>query len=141
MMDNVTLYWTGEGERPTKSHPGDAGWDLFSFDTFAVGPKSLSDIRTGVSVALPHGYYGHIMGRSSTFRVHQLQVIEAVIDSGYRGELFFQVYNPGEHTVHVDKGRRLAQLIILPVPSVEWCRVQDLTSSSRGDRGFGSSGK
>lgn len=65
----------------------------------------------------------------------------AVIDNGYRGELFIAAHNPNMHAVIVDAGRRLAQLVPHKIAEVEWVEVDSLDQTSRGDAGFGSSGK
>lgn len=139
----VTLKWTSLGayaKRPEKAHPHDAGWDLFTSYYTVCPPGDSVDVPTSIAVEIPPGFYGHIIGRSSTFRKHKLHVYEAVIDSGYRGELYVQVFNPGEEEVAVYSGQRLGQLIILPVPLVEWVKMDELAHSERGKNGFGSTG-
>ncbi len=142
--EGVSVYWAAESENaqvPTKAHPTDAGWDLYVSQFALIGPGEHQDIHTGICLGLPEGYYGHIMARSSTMRRYRLLVMEAVIDQGYRGELFFQVLNVSAHHVRVEQGLRLAQLLILPVPSVIFQRVNVLPQSARGSKGFGDSGR
>jgi dUTP pyrophosphatase len=76
-----------------------------------VGPGELVEIHTDIRVALPPGYWAHLLGRSSTPRRYGLQVIEAVIDNGYRGEMFIAVRSFSERTIDIEPGMRLAQLI------------------------------
>lgn len=130
-----------EAKMPSKAYPGDAGWDLYSSRDQTVAPQTWGDIHTDLAMALPHGWYGHVMARSSTLRRHSLMIVDAVIDSGYRGEMFLQAYNPHIEPITVLAGARLAQLLILPVPQVTWQEVAFLTPSERNLAGFGSSGR
>jgi dUTP pyrophosphatase len=125
---------------PTKAYNGDAGWDLYSVERVLVGAGQKADIPTGIAVAVPEGYVGVIVGRSSTWRKHQSMTILGVIDAGYRGELFACVRSDGRVGFQVDKGERVAQMLILPVPDM-WCDwVDELPDSHRGEKGWGSSG-
>jgi dUTP pyrophosphatase len=142
--DDGIILWKSLGaysKCPTKAYEGDAGWDLYVSYYTVVEPHETKDIQTSIAIELPNGYYGHIMGRSSTHRNHGLFVNEAIIDAGYRGELFVMVYNPGSAPVHVPSGQRLAQLIILPVPHFTWGEVSNLGHSPRSRNAFGSSGE
>jgi dUTP pyrophosphatase len=127
-------------EAPTRAHETDAGWDLMTIEPAVVRPGERVLVRTGIAIAMPPGWWGRIVGRSSTWHNWQLQVTEGVIDAGYRGELFIGLYNPGMGPCRVPEGHRLAQLIFLPVPAVHWQERPELPDSERGDNGFGSSG-
>lgn len=128
-------------KKPTKSYPGDAGWDLYTSQEVAIGNGQRGIIKTGVFVSLPHGFWAHLVSRSSTLGKHGLLVIDAVIDNGYRGELFVQVQNPGTKTAIVPAGNRIAQLVLHRIHDVIWDEVQNLPESKRGENGFGSSGR
>lgn len=130
------------GRQPTQPHPGDdAGWDLYTSESTVIAAGGFKDIPTGLYVALPRGWWGFILSRSSTLGEHGLRVTPAVIDNGYRGEWFVQVHNPNVRAVMVDAGSRLAQFVPLPIMVGQWLGVEKLPPSSRGDAGFGSSGK
>ena len=126
---------------PTKSHVGDAGWDLYTSESMMIEPGQNANISTHIAVALPVTHFGHLLPRSSTLPIHGLVVTPAVIDSGYRGELFIQVTNNRKEQVFINMGTRIAQLIILPVPNIKWVGVDDLPHSARGLHGFGSTGR
>lgn len=138
----IQRFLTGAPALPIRAHEGDAGWDLFASRELSIGPGAAVNIHTDIAIALPEGWFGHILGRSSMLRVRGLLVTPAVIDSGYRGELFVQVQNvhPREETVRVEVGQRIAQLLLLPVPVVRWQEVEALPNSDRGSHGFGSTG-
>lgn len=125
---------------PTRAYEGDAGWDLYVDEDTTVSPGVVTDVPCGISVAIPHGHYGRIVGRSSTHRKRGLSVVEGIIDAGYRGPLFSGVWNPGSTPVHLARGERVCQLILTKVPLEHYIEVDVLPSSHRGENGFGSSG-
>lgn len=128
---------------PIRAHSDDAGFDLFVSMDVTVPPHAFKDIPSGVSVELPHGYWGMLTGRSSTIRQRGLLVVQGIIDTGYRGELFSAVWNLTDKPVLIEKGDRIAQFIILPNETQNTLlqRVDALGNSERGMGGFGSSGK
>ena len=119
---------------------GDAGLDLAITETVMLDPGQYSMVGTGVHVAIPHGYFGWITGRSSTWARHRCDVRSAIIDSGYRGELMVGIENQSNAPVAFEPGHRLAQLILLPTWSGELVEVPDLPAHERGHNGYGSSG-
>jgi len=125
--------------KPTKSYAGDAGWDLYASDSVVVKPGEQKLVPTGISVALPAGFFGRIVARSSTAS-RGLQVLEGIIDNGWRGELFINVYNISDKPVSIVKIDRVAQLLIHEIHPIEWSICADLPSSERGTKGFGSTG-
>lgn len=127
-------------QQPSRAYSGDAGWDLYTCARTVIPARNRAIVPTGINAAIPHGFWAHILTRSSTLKKHGLQVISAVIDSGFRGELYVQVYNPQDQDVLVEVGTRLAQIIISEVESMRWSEVDYLPPGSRGTSGFGSSG-
>jgi dUTP pyrophosphatase len=125
---------------PSKAYPDDAGFDLVCTEAKTLMEGDTVDVSTGIAIAMPPGWWGRIVGRSSTMRKRGLMVIEGVIDAGFRGELFTCVHNPREFQVTIEPGDRLAQLLFLPVPTVHWVERTELPASERGTNGFGSSG-
>jgi len=127
---------------PRRVHHNDAGWDLIVAETTLIRPGQQVDIPMGVAVALPEWSFGRITGRSSTLRKLNVLVNEGIIDAGYRGPLYALCRNMGTENVRIDAGSRVAQLIIHEnhAPEVEPVAVLDLPESTRGDRGFGSTG-
>jgi dUTP pyrophosphatase len=139
-QDVIRFVLGANGKAPTRAHQGDAGWDLYvSQDTFIL-PGTLADVHTDLYVALPPGYWAHLLSRSSTSRRYGLQVVPAVIDNGYRGELFVAVWNMSPETVKVSRHQRLAQIVPHKLAAVTWEPVTFLPDSERGTGGFGSSG-
>jgi deoxyuridine 5'-triphosphate nucleotidohydrolase len=133
-----------DARTPRNAYGNDAGWDLFVLEDTPIhwSPNHpITDVRTGIAVSIPDGYYGRIIHRSSTPRKKKLQVMEGIIDAGFRGELFAGVSPLVEPSFMVEAGESLAQLIIQKVEPVEWVLVTRLTESARGEKGFGSSGR
>ena len=130
---------------PMNAYGNDAGWDLHIIEDTFINRGLGKDVRTGVAVSIPPGWYGRIIGRSSAFRKKGLMVVEGIIDAGYTGELYSYVYCPVLSTpgigVQLKRGESVAQLIVSPVPTVEWEEVDELPNTERGARGFGSSGR
>lgn len=128
---------------PTRAFPDDAGLDLYVLCDTEVPAGKFVDVPCGVAVELPTWAWGFLTGRSSTLRKRGLLVSTAIIDCGYRGELFAGAQNLTNQTVTVARGERIAQLIVMPnltqflVP--EW--YERLQVHNRGVNGFGSSGQ
>jgi len=126
---------------PEKSYPDDAGFDLYVKGRHVVQGHSWADIEVGTSVALPEGYWGLVLGRSSTFYKLRLQVHPAVIDTGWRGGLKISVFNTDGERVTIEDKDRIAQIIPIASPKMKIVQVDRLPDGSRGDNGFGSSGR
>lgn len=105
----------------------------------AEPPPSFGVIRTGVHVEIPAGYWGAILPRSSTNKLGAF-VPFSVIDNGYRGELFPMVHNLSDRTIFIEKGKKFAQFIMFPMVVLPLLQVESLSESTRGIKGFGSSG-
>ena len=136
----------GSPRRPFQKYDGDAGWDLYASREAWIEPGESLDIHTDIYVKLPRGIYLRITGRSSTLRIHNLIVNEAIIDNGYRGELYTCIHNLSDVAFHVTEGMRLAQMLVHKVEPVVWKHVSTSrihrieTRNNRGSRGFGSTG-
>ena len=128
---------------PEHAHPGDAGIDLRSAVDVEVAPGERAMVPTGLAVAIPDGYAGLVLPRSGLASRHGLTMANApgLIDAGYRGEVICAVVNldRGE-PVHIARGDRIAQLLIVAVPEIEPAFVDELPPSTRGPGGFGSTG-
>ena len=129
---------------PTRAHQGDAGLDLYASESAHIGPGERWGVGTGVAIEIPEGHAGLVLPRSGLAREHGIALVNSpgLIDSGYRGELWVLLLNtdPAE-TFKVEPGDRIAQLVIVPIGLAEPVEVEALAESSRGDGGFGSSGR
>lgn len=138
------ILWVGDyAHKPQYHHSGDAGFDLVTSEPVLIQPGEFKDVPCGVSVQLPDDTWAMITGRSSTLRQRHLLVAQGIIDSGYRGPLYAGVWNLGGQSQWVLEGQRIAQLIPLPCVAAYTVlkRVDELDDSTRGERGFGSTGQ
>lgn len=123
-----------------------AGLDLVcavGFDEIAVlAPGCRLLVPTGYAIELPRGYEAQVRPRSGLALKHGVTVLNSpgTIDSDYRGEIKVILYNAGDEPVRLDRGARIAQLVIAPVTHVRLEAVESLANSDRGDGGFGSTG-
>lgn len=127
------------------AHEGDAGMDIRSNEERMLQPGERALFRTGMAVAVPEGYAGLVLPRSGLASKHGITVANApgLIDSGYRGEVLVALVNHDAHEPFlVERGMRIAQLVIVATPRVAIAVCESLPESSdgRGVGGFGSSG-
>lgn len=133
------------GTEPYKAHSNDAGWDLVADDSVTLESNTGALINTGFRVDIPAGYAGLVLPRSS-ISAQNILVFTGVIDSGYKGEVRINLYNLNRGPFVVDRGQRVAQLVIVPVCAASLSRVLSLGAflqrlTDRGERGFGSTGR
>ena len=125
---------------PKYAKPGDAGMDLYAVS------QSFDDhgnyvYGTGLAMEIPEGYVGLIFPRSSISKTaHSLRNAVGVIDSGYRGPLIVKFKEDGNSVFNYKIGDRVCQLMIIPYPVVDFVEVEQLSETSRGSGGFGSTG-
>jgi dUTP pyrophosphatase len=127
---------------PARAYSGDAGLDLSACERVVLAPGERALVATGLAVAIPDGYAGFVQPRSGLAAKHGISIVNTpgLVDSGYRGELLVNLVNTDAHeSFAVERGMRIAQLVILRVPEVELVEVDELPESERGARGFGSS--
>ena len=129
---------------PSYAHAGDAGADLYARDTITIQPGGgRGVVPTGIAIAIPDGYAGFVLPRSGLAFRNGITCLNTpgLIDAGYRDEVRVILVNTDPHepyTVH--RGDRIAQLVVQAVELSTFEVVDDLPSSERGLRGFGSSG-
>jgi dUTP pyrophosphatase len=122
---------------------GDAGLDLRACGAVTIEPLKRVLIPTGLAVAIPEGYAGFVQPRSGLALKLGLSIANTpgLIDSHYRGELKIIAVNlDTQSTIAIEKGERIAQLVIQQVPKVTLVEVDELDETDRGQGGFGSSG-
>ena len=145
---------------PKKAHDTDAGFDLYAYCPDAtfyswesgcqlnvkgvkVRPTETYKFHTGIKLAIPDGYWGGIYARSGLATKCGLRPANCVgvIDSSYRGEIIVAIHNDSNETQLVHNGDRIAQLVIQKVEPTVFEEVSELDETSRGESGFGGSGK
>lgn len=125
---------------PRRANPTDAGADLMSTENLEIWPQEQKLVDTGVAVKIPEGFAGFVFNRSSQGKKGiTIPHSVGVIDSGYRGNIKVILKNLGEDPYKIERGDRIAQLVILPVVL---CDFEDIwNDTERGAGGFGSTGK
>jgi len=130
---------------PSYAKPGDAGLDLTAIDCHKNLDYKFVEYGTGLSIEIPEGHVGLIFPRSSISKTpHTLANSVGVIDSGYRGEVKLRMrYDENESREYLEyaPGDKVGQLVVLPIPLVQLEEVKELSSTDRGNGGFGSSGR
>lgn len=120
----------------------DAGLDLRAAEPAALEPGAPGLVSTGIAIELPPGYEAQVRPRSGLALRHAITLPNspATIDPGYRGEIRIILLNLGRETYRVERGDRIAQLVIARYEPVEW-EESELSETARGENGFGSSGR
>jgi dUTP pyrophosphatase len=128
---------------PSRAYDGDAGFDLAACERVELRPGARAVVGTGIAVALPAGHAAFVVPRSGLAARHGLGAVNApgLIDAGYRGEIKVILHNTDTETPFVvEPGMRIAQLVVVELPSIELVEVDELPGSERGAGGLGSSG-
>ena len=142
---SVTQLPGAEGlELPAYETESAAGMDLAAAITenMSIAPGARALVPTGLAIALPEGYEAQIRPRSGLAARNGLTVLNApgTIDADYRGEIKVILANLGEDSFTVERGMRIAQMVVAPVTRIAWDEVDTLPDSVRGAGGFGSTG-
>jgi dUTP pyrophosphatase len=116
--------------------------DLYAREKVRLDAGERKVVPTGIAVAIPDGYAGLVTPRSGLAARHGIGVVNGpgLVDSGYRGEIKVILVNHGADRVDLDRGERIAQLVVIPVAVQDYVEVDELPPSRRGDGGFGSTG-
>lgn len=130
---------------PTRGSSFAAGYDLYAdvCEEVEIEPFTTKMIGTGLSMEIPEGYFGGIFARSGLACKEGLRPANCVgvVDSDYRGEFKVALHNDTDTLRHVEKGERIAQLVVMPFLPVTFDEVDELEDTERGAGGFGSTGK
>ena len=129
-----------DAKLPVYGHKGDAGMDLFACVQKTLPPLQPAAVPTGIQIAVPENHVGLIWDKSgiSLQGVHRLA---GVVDSGYRGEVKVVLINLSREQIVIEKGMKIAQMLIQPVSAVTVKETDNLDKTVRGENGFGSTGR
>src|SRR5262249_20534607 len=127
---------------PARAYAHDAGLDLAAAEAVELPPGGRASVPCGIELELPEGTCALVLPRSGLAARHGITLLNApgLIDAGYRGELQVVMHNTASEPFAVERGMRIAQLLVTPLPPVVLELVDELAESERGARGFGSSG-
>ncbi len=131
-----------EAQLPRYEHPGDSGADLVAVTDYTLQPMQWFAVPTGLSAEVPMGFELQIRPRSGLALKHGVTVLNTpgTVDAGYRGEIKVILLNLGSVAFQINKGQKIAQLVVAPVAWGKFEEVDELSSSQRGNGGFGSTG-
>lgn len=132
-----------DAKLPVRGTPFSAGLDLFACEDCTIPPQTDKPILidTGICMAIPENHVGQIWGRSSMECKYGIFKYAGVIDSDYRGNIKVALINNTPSKFHIKTGDKIAQILIMPVNLALTHQVDELPTTDRGSKGFGSTGK
>jgi len=138
------LPHAGELPLPSYGTTGAAGMDVrAAIDSpLDLAPGAIARVASGFAIEVPEGFEMQVRPRSGLGMKHGVTLPNspATIDSDYRGEVIVALINHGNATFRIERGMRIAQMVLVRVPRVEWSEVEDLSDTDRGAGGFGHTG-
>ena len=130
---------------PIRASKYAAGYDLYACidEAVTILPHKTEKIGTGLSIAVPEGYFGAIFARSGLAAKQGVRPANCVgvADSDYRGEYMVALHNDTDETRIIEPDERIAQLVVMPFLEIDFEEVENLSETERGEGGFGSTGK
>ncbi|MBN2367804.1 dUTP diphosphatase [Candidatus Woesearchaeota archaeon] len=141
MVEVAISKMDSELTTPHYAHEGDAGIDLRSSAVTVLKPGETLVVPTGIKMAIPEGYVGLVWDKSGYAAKHSIHTMAGVIDSGYRGEIKIVMKNLGKEDFEIKKDMKIAQILIQPVVRANLVEKDSLEDTSRGEGGFGSTGR
>lgn len=124
---------------PTRAHEHDAGLDLYAPHDVVIYSSDSEIVDTGVHVQIPAGYVGDIKSKSGLMTKYNI-ITDGTIDSGYTGSIAVKLFNLGHCAVRIEKGQKMAQLVLKKIITPSLVLVDELEDTERGEGGFGSTG-
>lgn len=134
------LKLSKEAEAPEYALDTDAGFDLKAIENVSIFPFDQKKVSTGIAIEVPEGHVGIVRDRAGIVQKMNVHTVAGTFDSGFRGEVSIMLVNMNDKTVEIEKGMRIAQIILVPVVKAKINEVKKLSETSRGEKGFGSTG-
>lgn len=127
---------------PKFAHKSDAGMDIYSIETLDLEPQEFKIVKTGFQMSMPFGYEAQVRPRSGLAAKKGITVLNTpgTIDADYRAEVGVILMNHGKEVFHIEKGDRIAQMVINKLTKFTVKEVKTLEKTMRGEGGFGSTG-
>lgn len=126
---------------PSYAHPGDVGLDVYSLEDHELKPGERHIFFVGFAMEFPVGYASIVKDKSGLPKNGGIHTMGGVYDAGYRGEYNINLINLGDEPYKINKGDKIAQILILPIELAQFEEVEELSDSKRGEGRFGSTGK
>jgi dUTP pyrophosphatase len=129
-----------DAKNPEYAMESDAGFDLTSNENVSFFPMEQKAVRTGIVIEIPKGYVGIVRDRAGIVQKMNVHTLAGTFDSGFRGEVSIMLVNMSDETTEIEKGMRIAQMILVPVVMAKLSEVKQLSKTVRGGKSFGSTG-
>lgn len=129
-----------DAKLPTHGHPGDAGMDFYAIENVVFPPGKQARVHTGVAIEIPEGHVGLVWDKSYVSFNLGLKVMGGVIDAHYRGEFIMNLLNTSDKEVIIEKGYKVAQMLVQKFEHCEIEEVEELSETVRGEGREGSTG-
>jgi dUTP pyrophosphatase len=142
-INEITLNFlklSKNAEAPEYAFATDAGFDLKAIENVSFFPFEQKTVRTGIALEIPEGYVGIVRDRAGIVQKMDVHTVAGTFDSGFRGEVSIILVNLNDKTIEIEKGMRIAQIILVPIAKAKISEVKKLSQTERGDRSFGSTG-
>lgn len=132
-----------DAQIPGYAHVDDSGMDLVAIASQTIAPHQSALVPIGIAIEIPIGTEAQVRPRSGLALNHAVTVLNTpgTVDAGYRGEIKVIMINHGERSFQIEKGMKIAQMVIMPVLRADVQEVAGLSESNRGKGGFGSTGR
>ncbi|MFH1503478.1 MAG: dUTP diphosphatase [Candidatus Diapherotrites archaeon] len=127
-------------ETPEYILGSDVGFDVKAIENVSIFPFDQKNVRTGIAIEIPKGYVGIVRDRAGIVQKMNVHTVAGTFDSGFRGEVSIMLVNMNEKTIEIEKGMRIAQIILIPIVKAKIVEVKKLSETERGEKGFGSTG-
>jgi dUTP pyrophosphatase len=134
------LKLSKNAEIPEYAFGTDVGFDVKAIENVSLFPLEQKTVRTGIAIEIPEGHVGLVRDRAGIVQKMNVHTVAGTFDSGFRGEVSIMLVNMNEKTVEVEKGMRIAQIILIPVVRAKIQEVKKLSDTERGKKSFGSTG-
>ncbi len=126
---------------PEFAHADDAGMDFYAIEAITLKPGERRGVPTGIAMEIPEGYAGLFWDKSGMSIHKGIKTLGGVIDAGYRGEIKIGIINLSDAEYVIEKGHKVAQMLIQKIEHPGIIEVEELNDTMRGEGGFGSTGK
>jgi dUTP pyrophosphatase len=134
------LKLSKNADSPEYALDSDAGFDLKAIENVSIFPFDQKNVSTGIAIEVPEGYVGIVRDRAGIVQKMNVHTVAGTFDSGFRGEVSIMLVNMNDKTVEIEKGMRIAQIILMPIVKAKIVEVKKLSQTERGERSFGSTG-
>ena len=142
MTLKIKIKKIADVKMPSYAHKGDSGVDLYAADDYVLKPMERKLMPTGIKIGMPLGYEAQVRPKSGLAVEHGISHVNCIgtIDSGYRGEIKVPLINLGDKPYKIEKGKKIGQMVFAKVEEAVFEETDDLGETSRGEKGFGSTG-